>query len=147
MSSSSTRSQKHALELVPQDSSRAAVTSGEIPSCLFPLRTTKAQAEYESLAQILWQAGQLTIDRYRVLSEYALQFDCLHVSLDEGLTIRPSRFDQLKRARRALRLRDLDLSKPEEVRRPNKFARSGFSSSRRQLQSPGSNGRTGSPYP
>lgn len=111
-------------ELVRQDPRPGAVAS--VPSCLFPLRTPKAQTEYETLAELLLQSGRLTVDSYRVLSEYALQFDCLHVSLNEGLLVRSSRFDQIKRARKALRLRDLDV--PAKEQRENKFARCGFSS-------------------
>jgi hypothetical protein len=64
---------------------------------------------------------------HRALSEYAAQFDALHVGLARGLSIRPSRFDQLGRARMALGLRELD--RPviaAEIPCPNKFANCGF---------------------
>jgi hypothetical protein len=97
-----------------------------VPSCLFPLRTPEAKSEYNNLARVLSQAGRLTVDSYRVLSEYALQFDCLQVSLIQELSIRPSRFDQLRRARKALKLRDLEA--PPAAAGPlfNKFALAGF---------------------
>jgi hypothetical protein len=96
--------------------------------CLYPLQSIEAQEEYSTLAQLLFKADRLTIDAHRTLSEYAAQFDALHISLARGLAIRPSRFDQLKRARKALRLRDLEepAPAPEEPPRVNKFARCGF---------------------
>jgi hypothetical protein len=103
-------------------------TVRDMLECLYPLQSIEAQEEYSTLAQLLFKADRLTIDAHRTLSEYAAQFDALHISLARGLAIRPSRFDQLKRARKALRLRDLEepAPAPEEPPRVNKFARCGF---------------------
>jgi hypothetical protein len=104
-----------------------------VPQCLYPLQSIEAQKEYSTLAQLLFEADRLTVDVHRTLSEYAVQFDALHISLARGLAIRPSRFDQLKRARKALRLRDLEepAPAPEEPPPVNKFARCGFANRRR----------------
>jgi hypothetical protein len=98
------------------------------PQCLLPLQTEEARTEYATLAQLFAQAGKLTPDAHRTLSEYAAQFDGLHVSLARGLPVRPSRFDQLRRARKALRLRDLEaaLIEPQEPARVNRYANCGF---------------------
>jgi hypothetical protein len=105
-------------------------TSRGAPRCLFPLQSVEAQKEYDTLAPLLLRADRLTVDMHRTLSEYAAQFDALHLSLSRGLAIRPSRFDQLKRARKALRLRDLEkpAAASEEPPRVNKFANCGFAS-------------------
>ena len=98
-----------------------------VPKCLYPLQSIEAQKEYSTLAQLLFKAERLTADTHRTLSEYAAQFDSLHISLARGLPIRPSRFDQLKRARKALKLRDLEEPAPAPDEPPvNKFARCGF---------------------
>jgi hypothetical protein len=116
--------------LVRQDPRGGVVAS--VPSCLFPLRTAEARSEYDTLAQLLSHAGRLTVDGYRVLSEYALQFDLLHLSLAEGLPVRPSRLDQLRRARKALKLRELDRRALPQVQLPvNKFSLAGFATRNR----------------
>jgi hypothetical protein len=107
-------------------------TSQGVPQCLFPLQSMDAQKEYDTLAQLLANADRLSVDAHRTLSEYAAQFDALHISLARGLPNRPSRFDQLKRARKALRLRDLEERVPAPEEPPvNKFARCGFANRRR----------------
>lgn len=109
----------------------------DIPPCLVPLQTLNALTEYATLARLLSQVGRLTPDTQRALSEYAAQFDGLHVSLARGMPIRPSRFDQLRRARKALRLRDLEtqaLSQPQQEPTPNKFAIHGFASRNRLMK-------------
>jgi hypothetical protein len=107
-------------------------TSRDVPQCLFPLQSIEAQKEYSTLAQLLFRADRLTIDAHRTLSEYTAQFDSLHLSLARGLMIRPSRFDQLKRARKTLKLRDLEEPAPAPEEPPlNKFARCGFANRRR----------------
>jgi hypothetical protein len=108
-------------------------TSRSAPKCLFPLQSIEAQKEYGTLAQLLFKADRLSVDAHRTLSEYAAQFDALHLSLARGLPIRPSRFDQLKRARKALKLRELEepAPAPKEAPKVNKFAHCGFASRQR----------------
>src|SRR4051812_9465299 len=83
-------------------------SSMSAPPCLYPLRSEQARAEYHTLASALLERQRLTTETLRSLSEYAVQFDCLQVSLQQGATVRSSQFDQLKRARKSLRLADLD---------------------------------------
>jgi hypothetical protein len=122
------------VHLNQSDRDKVRVADRGIPRCLFPLRTPGAQTEYDTLVQLLLAADKLSADAHRTLSEYASQFDALHVSLRQGSPVRPSCFDQLRRARKALRLQDLEQpsTAPEETPRPNKFARCGFASRGRQ---------------
>jgi hypothetical protein len=121
---------EHLVQTSPELVSRPLV-----PPCLFPLQTNDAQNEYNTLTRLFITADKLTTDAHRALSEYAAQFDGLHASLKRGLLIRPSRFDQLRRARKALRLRELEQPVATPERAPvNKFANCGFANRHRDRE-------------
>lgn len=102
-----------------------------VPACLYPLSTKEGRGEYQTLSRVFYERGRLTLDAHRSLSEYAAQVDALHNAIAKGLPIRASRFDQIKRARKALALDDLDKPIAAPADAPvNKFARAGFSARR-----------------
>jgi hypothetical protein len=103
----------------------------EIPECLFPLRSAGAQREYDEIARVLFDAGRMTIGAHRALCSYAMQFDAICRTADDGRVIRNSAFTQLDKARMALGLDDLDkrIAAPDGAQE-NKFARAGFSARR-----------------
>ena len=103
----------------------------DLPRCLLPLRTEEAQQEYDLLGQALVQAGRLTMGMHRGLSSYAAQFDGIIRAAQEGKQMRASWFTQLDRARAELKLDELEkATAAAPTPRPNKFARSGFSTRR-----------------
>lgn len=99
----------------------------EVPKCQFTLRTTEAQAEFDTLARMLFDAGRLTAALHRVLSSYAMQFDTITAASAEGKQVRGSWFAQLDKARSQLGLDDLDqpIAAPRSAR-ANRYARTGF---------------------
>lgn len=103
----------------------------KVPACLYPLSTKEGRGEYDTLSRIFYERGRLTLDAHRALSEYAAQVDALHGAIAKQIPIRASRFDQIKRARNALGLNDLDKPIAAPADAPvNKFARAGFSARR-----------------
>jgi len=103
----------------------------KFPACLYPLSSDEGRKEYATVGRVLYNLGYLTLDKHRALSEYAAQVDALHNAIAKDLPIRASRFDQIKRARKALGLDELDkpIAAPEDAP-PNKFSRAGFSARR-----------------
>jgi hypothetical protein len=102
-----------------------------VPKPIYPLKTPEGSGEYRTLASLFFHKGLLTLDRHRELSEYAAQVDALHDTIAKGGTVRASRFDQIKRARKALALHELDrpIAAPEDAP-VSKFSGSGFSARR-----------------
>lgn len=80
---------------------------------------------------MLFDAGRMTIGAHRALCSYAMQFDAINRTADEGRAIAASAFVQLDKARTALGLDDLDkqIAAPDGATE-NKFARAGFSARR-----------------
>lgn len=104
----------------------------EIPKCLFTLKTSEAQSEYDALARALFDKGKLTLGVHRSLSSYAMQFDTITAASAEGKQVRGSWFAQLDKARNELRLDDIDKPIAAPAGAPsNKFSRVGFASGRR----------------
>lgn len=99
----------------------------EIPKCLFPLKASEAQSEYDTLARMLFDAGRLTVGAHRDLSSYAAQFDAITNATAAGRPMRGSWFANLDKARSKLALDDLDkpIAAPEHAPR-NKYADVGF---------------------
>ena len=104
----------------------------EIPKPLFPLVSRQAQKEYDTLARIVFNAGHLTVEKHRALSSYAAQFDNVQRAIAEGKQIRASTFVQMDKARKDLRLDELDkpIAAPQDTP-VNKYARAGFAARRR----------------
>jgi hypothetical protein len=99
----------------------------ELPPCEFNLRTAKGKAAYQRLAKQLTDAGRLTSDMHLRLSRYALAADTVHDHQEQGLPIRASMVDQLRRAEKDMDLEDeVRSSTPPEPERSNPFARCGF---------------------
>lgn len=104
----------------------------QVPKCLFPLKQEAAQAEYDTLARMLFDAGRLTLAAHRALSSYAIQFDTITAAASEGKQVRGSWFAQLDKARKELGLDDIDKPIAAPAGAPvNKFARVGFAGRRR----------------
>lgn len=104
----------------------------EIPKSLFPLRTTEAQAEYDTLARTLFERGRLTLGAHRALSSYAMQFDTITAAAQSGKQVRGSWFAQLDKARKELGLDDIDKPIASSASAPtNKYAHVGFAGRRR----------------
>ncbi len=103
----------------------------EVPKCLFPLSTQEGQAEYDTIARVMFDGGRLTLGAHRSLSSYAMQFDVITKTSREGRPIRGLWFAQLDKARKELALDDLDKPIAAPANAPaNKFARTGFSNRR-----------------
>lgn len=104
----------------------------EIPKALFPLQTEPGQAEYDTLARMLFDAGRLTVGAHRALSSYAMQFDVITRNSADGKPLRASAFVQLDKARSQLGLDDLDKPIAAPSQAPsNRYARVGFAQRRR----------------
>ncbi|WP_039903242.1 hypothetical protein [Methylobacterium sp. GXF4] len=103
----------------------------EIPRSLFPLTSAEAQAEYDALARLLFDAGRFTANAHRSLSSYAMQFDTITRAAASGKQVRGSWFAQLDKARKELGLDDLDrpIAAPQGAR-VNRYARTGFANRR-----------------
>lgn len=104
----------------------------EIPKCLFPLKSKKAKDEYDTLARMIFDAGQMTASKHRQLSTYAAQFDVIHSYPDEGKMLKAANFIQLDKALKALKLDEID--KPVGIpqgQAASKYALCGFASRRR----------------
>lgn len=103
----------------------------EIPKSLFPLGTTEAQAEYDALARMLFDAGRFAAGPHRILSSYAMQFDTITCAAAAGKQIRGSWFAQLDKARKELGLDELDrpIAAPAGAS-VNRYARVGFANRR-----------------
>jgi hypothetical protein len=120
---------------------RSDPTSGaepppDVPDCLFPLRTEAARSEYVSLGRLLAKHGRLDADKRGALAEYVAQVDALYDCLARNMIVRPSRFAQLRRAREALRLHELEHTTTSQNGQEsvNKFALHGFAARRRMAK-------------
>jgi hypothetical protein len=102
--------------------------TGQIPPCLFALRSDGARQEYEAIAQALVTADRMTVHSHRVLCSYAAQMDSVIIATEQGKPRRASWFTQMDRARAKLKLHELEKHVATIPRPPNKFALAGFAS-------------------
>jgi hypothetical protein len=125
---------RHSVESLDPDSHVLAHPSfREIPKCMFPLASRKAKDEYNRLALLLFNAGHLTALKHRALSSYAMQYESINKSIDEGKTLSTFAFNVLDKLLRKLGLDELDkpIASPETAPK-NKFSKCGFSARRRE---------------
>jgi len=103
----------------------------QVPACLFPLKSQEAKSEYDKFARVLFERGRLTLNAHSALSSYAMQFDNITRAAAEGRPIRGAAFIQLDKARKELKLDDIDkpIAAPKDAS-ANKFARTGFANRR-----------------
>lgn len=98
----------------------------QVPKALFPLRSDAANAEYDTLARLLFERGRMTVDAHRTLSSYAMKFDAVTLAAAEGRPLKGLMFAQMDKDRRRLRLDELDkpVAAPQDAP-ANRFARTG----------------------
>lgn len=104
----------------------------EIPACLFPLKTDEAKAEYDRLARMVFDAGQMTVGKHSALCAYIVQFDSVTATTLQGKIPRAAHVEMLVRSLKRLGLDGLDkpIAAPAGAA-VNKFARVGLPNRRR----------------
>ncbi|KMO34314.1 hypothetical protein [Methylobacterium aquaticum] len=104
----------------------------EIPACLFPLKTDEAKAEYDRLARMVFDAGQMTVGKHSALCAYIVQFDGVTDAALQGKPPKGSHVENLIRSLKRLDLGGLDkpIAAPAGAS-VNKFARVGLPNRRR----------------
>lgn len=104
----------------------------KIPLCQFTLKSEAAQARYNELVRLLWNAGRLSLDKHMTLSNYCMLFDQIQQIEKDGRVPRASWFTGLLKAQKALGIDDLDkpIAAPVEAPR-NRFEKFGIARRRR----------------